>query len=139
MGMFLLKDRVIVITGAAGLLGVQHAEAVASHGGTPILLDVNQMIDKQAAELNGKYKVNAASYVVDITNEKEVEQSACDVLERYGQIDALVNNAANNPKIDERDECASGRSKCYYCESSTRRLASHRYRKGEDSDYTVVA
>ena len=38
---FTLQDKVIVITGAAGLLGRMHAEAVASNGGIPILLDIS--------------------------------------------------------------------------------------------------
>ena len=40
--LFRLDNKVIVITGATGLLGAQHAEAVACYGGTPILLDLNQ-------------------------------------------------------------------------------------------------
>ena len=35
--LFSLQDKVIIITGAAGVLGVKHAEAVAAYGGTPIL------------------------------------------------------------------------------------------------------
>ena len=41
---FTLQDKVIVITGAAGLLGRMHAEAVASNGGIPILLDINTAV-----------------------------------------------------------------------------------------------
>ena len=37
---FSLKNRIIVITGAIGLLGRKHAEAIAAYGGTPILQDV---------------------------------------------------------------------------------------------------
>ena len=35
-----LDGKVIVITGATGLLGRKHAEAIACYGGTPILLDL---------------------------------------------------------------------------------------------------
>lgn len=93
----------MVITGAAGLLGRQHADAVASFGGSPILLDLdNESLMDQATELTNKYSVDAMSYVVDITNEQNIEQNCKDILERYGKIDALVNNAANNPKVDEQ-------------------------------------
>ena len=39
---FSLKDRVVIVTGAAGLLGKNHVEAIASFEGTPILLDINK-------------------------------------------------------------------------------------------------
>ena len=38
--LFNLTDRVVVITGAAGLLGQQHALAVGRAGGIPVLLDI---------------------------------------------------------------------------------------------------
>ena len=45
--LFNLKDKVIVVTGAAGLLGRKHAEVIARYGGTPILLDLSQQnVDK---------------------------------------------------------------------------------------------
>ena len=101
--LFSLKGKVVIITGASGLLGRQHADAVASCGGNPVLLDVNKgLIENQAAEINNKYGVNAVGYVVDITVEVEIEKNCKKVLKRYGKIDALVNNAANNPKVDEQ-------------------------------------
>ena len=38
---FSLRGRVAIITGGAGLLGIQHAEAIAEAGGIPILWDIN--------------------------------------------------------------------------------------------------
>ena len=38
--LFRLDNKVIVITGAAGLLGIKHAHAIASHGGIPVMLDI---------------------------------------------------------------------------------------------------
>jgi len=99
---FSLEGKVVVVTGAAGLLGRQHADAVASFGGSLVLLDLNStLVEDLASELNYKYGVNAAGYAVDITSEEEIEQNCKDVLQRCGKIDALVNNAANNPKVDE--------------------------------------
>ena len=49
---FKLDGKVIVITGATGLLGRKHAEAIACYGGVPILLDLSQEeVDKFAGEL----------------------------------------------------------------------------------------
>ena len=41
MNLFSLKEKVIIVTGASGLLGREHVNAILSAGGTPILLDLN--------------------------------------------------------------------------------------------------
>ena len=67
---FSLKNKIIIITGAAGLLGRKHAGAVAAYGGTPVLLDISKdSVDMLAQELNKKYDVDAAGFGVDITDE----------------------------------------------------------------------
>jgi len=100
LNLFSLRDKVVVITGASGLLGQKHAEVVAAYGGTPILLDLDQFaVSKQSEELSRKYGVSAAGFEVDITSEEQVEINSSIVVDRFGKIDALVNNAANNPKV----------------------------------------
>lgn len=99
--LFQLDGKVIVITGAAGLLGKMHADAVAAYGGIPILLDISVSEAKKIAnELNSKYNSRAVGMSVDITNENEVEKNVEEILFKFGRIDGLVNNAANNPKIE---------------------------------------
>ena len=100
--LFSLEDRVIIITGAAGLLGRQHAEAVARAGGIPILLDLQvKAVEELAADLKTRHRVSASAWAVDITQEEEVEANCTAILSQYGHIDGLVNNAANNPKVEE--------------------------------------
>jgi len=100
--LFRLDNKVIVITGATGLLGRKHAEAVACFGGTPILLDLSQeAVDGFASELNEKYKVSAVGFSINITDEKAIEKNVQQLIERFTKIDGLVNNAANNPKIED--------------------------------------
>ena len=102
---FNLKGRIIVITGATGLLGRKHAEAIACYGGTPILLDLSQqVIDDFANELNDKYKVNSIGFSIDITDEKAIEKNAKLLMDKFGKIDGLVNNAANNPKVEDSND-----------------------------------
>jgi NAD(P)-dependent dehydrogenase (short-subunit alcohol dehydrogenase family) len=103
--LFRLDGKVIVITGAAGLMGKMHAEAVAAYGGTPVLLDLlKNDVEKYADELNRKFNVNAIGTMVDITNENEIEKNVVEIIEKYGKIDGLVNNAANNPKIENNSK-----------------------------------
>lgn len=103
--LFSLSGKVVVITGAVGLMGAKHAEAVAAYGGTPVLLDLSQTsVDILAEKLNRQYKTNAIGFSIDITNESKVESVSNEVFKRFGKIDGLVNNAANNPKVEATSE-----------------------------------
>ncbi len=89
------------MTGAAGLLGQKHAEVIAAYGGNPILLDLSKdAVEVMAKKLNQQYAVKSAGFAVDITNELQVERNAAYLIDQYGKIDGLVNNAANNPKVE---------------------------------------
>ena len=101
---FRLNDKVIVVTGASGLLGEKHAEAIACYGGTPVLIDLSEdKINKTVEQLNKKYNVNSMGYVVDVTDEEAVKKNVSEVIQKYGKIDGLINNAANNPKVEDSE------------------------------------
>lgn len=103
--LFSLSGKIIVITGAAGLLGNKHAEVVAAFGGTPVLLDLSKKsVDALSENLNKKFKTGAIGYRIDITNEKDVKKLSNKIFLRFGKIDGLVNNAANNPKVEKTSE-----------------------------------
>jgi NAD(P)-dependent dehydrogenase (short-subunit alcohol dehydrogenase family) len=100
---FSLKNKVVVITGATGLLGTQHVEAVASKGGIPILIDLDlQIIQKCVKKVKDEFGVICNGFKVDITNEEQIKACALEVFKLYGKIDGLINNAANNPKVEEK-------------------------------------
>ncbi len=99
---FNLKGKVIVVTGASGLLGKKHIEVIAAYGGTPVLIDLSQKsVDKLANELNIKYNVGAIGFSVDITNEEAIKKNAKLLIDNFKRIDGLINNAANNPKVED--------------------------------------
>ena len=99
---FNLKGKVIVVTGASGLLGKKHIEVIAAYGGTPVLIDLSQnLVDKLANELNIKYNVGAIGFSVDITNEEAIKKNAKLLIDNFKRIDGLINNAANNPKVED--------------------------------------
>ncbi len=100
--LFRLDGKVIIITGAAGLLGRKHAEAIISYGGIPVLLDLSEPnVNDFAEKLSAKYGTDAVAMAVDITNENQIRENAELIVRKYGKIDGLVNNAANNPKVED--------------------------------------
>jgi NAD(P)-dependent dehydrogenase (short-subunit alcohol dehydrogenase family) len=100
---FDLTGRVAAITGGAGLLGRQHAEAIAACGGSPVLVDIVKA-DRAAADIAERFHVPALAAQADITRPDSVRQLLADILERFGRLDILINNAANNPKMENSSE-----------------------------------
>ena len=102
---FSLNNKVIVLTGAAGLLGKYHAEAIASQGGNLVLLDINKdALFMQKDELQEKFSSDIIALDVDVSSEKDLTKARNEIMKHYGQINGLVNNAANNPKIEASKE-----------------------------------
>jgi len=102
--LFSLKNKVVIITGAAGLLGKQHAEIVAQAGGIPVLLDINQQLMEQITQdMSKRYDVDITGWCIDITDEAQIQENCKKLQDRYGYIYGLVNNAANNPKVENED------------------------------------
>ena len=98
---FSLKNKVIIVTGAAGLLGEKHIEAILAFEGIPILIDINKSkIEIVKRKLNKQFKNNIDSYILDITNEDDIKKNSYLIQKKYGRIDGLINNAANNPSIE---------------------------------------
>jgi NAD(P)-dependent dehydrogenase (short-subunit alcohol dehydrogenase family) len=101
MELFSLKGKNIVVTGALGLLGREHVKAIAMAGGNPLMLDLNQKkLEEFAQNISQSYGVDCKGFQVDITDEQSVKEN-CELIEaQYSLIDGLINNAANNPKVE---------------------------------------
>ena len=70
-------------------------------GGIPVVLDLDRLeAENLASEISQKYSVESAGFSVDITNEEQIAENANSLLSTFGKIDGLVNNAANNPKVE---------------------------------------
>ncbi len=102
---FDLNGRVAVITGGAGLLGGKHGEAIAEMGGIPVLLDLDGAAAKSRAdELAATYGGPAMGLAVDVTSPEQIERARDRIIDKFGGIHILINNAANNPKMEARDD-----------------------------------
>jgi NAD(P)-dependent dehydrogenase (short-subunit alcohol dehydrogenase family) len=101
---FRLDGRVAVITGGCGLLGRQHAAAIASAGGIPVLLDIAAAKPAAvASKLAADFESACYGYVADVTRLEPVSQVKDEILRDLGRVDILINNAANNPKMESPD------------------------------------
>lgn len=77
-------------------------QAVLEGQGIPVLLDISETSLERVTGLLKEYgeEMEIDSCVVDITNRMELENVRKYLLEKYGHIDVLINNAANNPKVE---------------------------------------
>lgn len=97
-----LTGRVAVITGGAGLLGMRHAAALAEYGAIPVLLDIDpSRTQAAAARIAQAHGVKALGLAADITDADALAQVKARLLKDFGRIDILINNAANNPKMED--------------------------------------
>lgn len=87
----LLKNKVIVIIGAAGLIGREFVRAVLEHGGRAVIADYNEEASKK---LLNEYESDNISFIkLDITNKNSVLTMIEQLKGKYGQIDGVVNSA----------------------------------------------
>lgn len=103
---FKITGKTCVITGGAGLLGQKHAEAVIEGEGIPILLDISEAaLNNAQTNLKKQYpSAEIGVYRVDITKQSELENVRDELVKKYARIDILINNAANNPKVEDKGD-----------------------------------
>ena len=88
----LLKDKVAVITGGAGLngLGFATARMMAAQGAKVVILDLEQANPQAAAAQLGP---EHTGLVANVTDKASCEAAAAQIKAKFGRIDILVNNA----------------------------------------------
>ncbi len=105
---FNLKGQVAVVTGASTGLGVQMAKALANQGANIVCIARRQnLIEEVAAEISREYGVEAIGIPCDITDTEAVNATVDTILEKFGRIDILINNAGTGavaPAEDITDE-----------------------------------
>lgn len=101
--LFDLSGRVAVITGGAGLLGYHHGAILAEAGAHVVVLDLaGALPELRAGQLQMAHGPECVGIAVDITKENSVEEARDQVLAKFGRVDILINNAANNPKVEDQ-------------------------------------
>eukprot|EP01136_Pigoraptor_vietnamica_P045342 Opistho-1_new@23209 len=88
-----LEGQVSLITGAAQGIGLATALKFAGEGATVIVCDVKQAAVDAAVLQCEALGARAAGFVMDVTQREMVDAVVAQVVERFGRIDVLVNNA----------------------------------------------
>jgi NAD(P)-dependent dehydrogenase (short-subunit alcohol dehydrogenase family) len=98
-----LAGKVTLVTGGAKGIGRHYARALATEGARVMIADIEDggVLAKELAQRPGADAVACASF--DVSDEKSVQALVAQTLERFGQIDVLVNNAALYAKLTPRN------------------------------------
>ena len=87
----LIQNKIVVITGGAGLLGKEFCQAIAANGAIAVMAEYDLSVAEKICNALGNSHIVPAQ--VDITNKDSVAALIATISEKYGRIDALVNSA----------------------------------------------
>jgi len=110
-----LGGKTAIVTGGASTIGKAIAEGLAEEGANVVVADIDkEQATRVVEQLNDMGDGEAIFIEADVTNAQQIEQMAAQTLERFGQIDILINNAGwtandlflNKPVSDFEKEIA---------------------------------
>lgn len=97
---FSLKGRAAIVTGGAGLLGVEFCRTLGQAGALVLVADLNAEAAYRAAESLRTEGLTALHAAVDVTQPESVQAMVEACVEEFGSLDVIVNSAAMDPKFD---------------------------------------
>lgn len=100
-----LGGRVAIVTGGAGLLGMGYCHTLAAAGARIAIADIDEAKAKQLAdEVIHASATETLGWRTDVSDPSSVREMVEQVMNQFGRIDILVNNAALDPKFDQEHE-----------------------------------
>lgn len=97
MDLFRLDNKVAVVTGAMGLLGKHHCQALAEAGAHVIVADLNE---DQCSLFAEQLPTHSLGIFLDVTHAGSIHSLLNEVMAQFGHVDVLVNNAAINDMFE---------------------------------------
>jgi NAD(P)-dependent dehydrogenase (short-subunit alcohol dehydrogenase family) len=94
--LFDISQKVIVVTGGAGVLGGAMATMLIEQGAKIVILSRRQSsIDEKLKELHA-INENAIGFSCDVTSQEQLQEANAKILDKWGRIDVLINAAGGN-------------------------------------------
>jgi L-fucose dehydrogenase len=94
-----LKDKVVIVTGGAKGIGEAIVRACAAEAAIPVILDRDAEAGERVQSELQRSGATCGLITVDLSTSENCQQSVAQTLEKYGRLDALVNNAGRNDKV----------------------------------------
>lgn len=100
---FDLRGKVAIVTGGAGLLGIEHCRALVDLGAEVWVADINKESSKRVSDQLNSSSATGHSYPIsfDVTSPEDIKAAAQRIIEYSGGIHILINNAAIDPKVEK--------------------------------------
>ncbi len=98
-GLFSLKGKVVLLTGAAGGIGSEMSAGLAAAGALVCLCDINREGLKAAEAKICENADMAYSYEMDMLSLSSIRETAAAVIKEHGKVDVLINNAGINKRV----------------------------------------
>ena len=89
----MFKDQVVLVTGAGQGIGAEIAREFSEDGAQVVIVDFNEETANKTAEEITNAGGKAVAYQADVSDFDRAEEIVADVVENYGKIDVLINNA----------------------------------------------
>lgn len=101
-----LKNKVCVLTGGGGVIGGVIAKGLASAGVKIAILDIKkEYADKVVDDIKKDYKAEIIGVEANVLDKTSLELAKKKILEKFGEIDILINGAGgNSPKATTKEE-----------------------------------
>ncbi|WP_316736916.1 SDR family oxidoreductase [Pedobacter aquatilis] len=96
LNLFSLKDKVVVVTGATGVLGEAFVNGLADAGATIVVVGRNEEVARLRVDEVTKNGGKAIYIIADVLNEEDLRNANAKIIAEFGKIDALVNAAGGN-------------------------------------------
>jgi NAD(P)-dependent dehydrogenase (short-subunit alcohol dehydrogenase family) len=101
--LFSLNGRVAIVTGALGLIGKNHCKALTEAGASVVVCDTDE---RKCKEFVTTFSDKSIGIGVDISNKKSILNLKNEIIEKFGKVDILVNNAALNDSFENPQTAA---------------------------------